>query len=184
MSDRVQVGARVDRDTYQRFKAYVQEQKGRVRGELGRQLEKAMVEYMDNDRAARIERKVDTLLERSDTAHTHTASATVSEKATLVAERLPTDRTVIPADAVESAIEAVAGADPRTIAKYERQLKRQELAYEHPSDSNVWTRDRDQWVEWAVDYVNNNPTATRFEVVEDYPFPGDEIERLAVEAEQ
>lgn len=42
MGERIQPGGRVDKETYERFKEFVQSQHGSVRGNLGREMEKAM----------------------------------------------------------------------------------------------------------------------------------------------
>ena len=55
MSDRPPLGVRVDKDVRDRFREYTYEHKGRIRGEMGRLVERAMREYMDNGRLARIE---------------------------------------------------------------------------------------------------------------------------------
>lgn len=47
MSDRVQPGGRVDKQTYEDFREYVRRQHGQVRGNLGRELEKAMEDRMN-----------------------------------------------------------------------------------------------------------------------------------------
>ena len=65
MAQRVQPGGRVDEATYERFREFVKQQHGAVRGNLGRELEKAMRERMDvangRDSMTRIENDVATI---------------------------------------------------------------------------------------------------------------------------
>lgn len=181
--ERVSVHVKVDRDVWERFQSFVIETHGQKYGNLGREAENALKEYMDRDRFARVEDRLDDIdarLADIADAHAHTRTETV-EKAERIADELDaTDRTVIPADDVRRAIEDVAGADDRTVRKYQDLLKRRGLAYEHPTDG-VWTCDRDTWLKWAIRRVNNNPTVTRMDVIEGYPIRYDEIEELAPE---
>jgi len=81
MGERESFSVKVDADVASAFREYVQDAKGKLRGELGREVENAMREYMDNDRYTRIERDVEETHEKldrilatlgdSDTTHTH-----------------------------------------------------------------------------------------------------------------
>lgn len=183
MAERVNVQVKMDRDVWESFQSFVIETHGQKYGNLGREAENALVEYMDHDRAARIEEKVDRVLARFDeldATHTHKASESAAKVRKIADKLAREERTVIPKDTVRRAIEDVAGADDRTVRKYRDLLKRRELAYKHPTDG-VWTQDRDEWVRWVVEYVNNNPTVTRMDVIDDYPIGYDELDRLATE---
>lgn len=65
MGETIQPGAKVDKQTYQRFKQFVEDTHGRVRGSLADELEIAMRQRMDDangpDRLARIENDIATL---------------------------------------------------------------------------------------------------------------------------
>jgi len=65
MGERIQPGGRVDRETYEQFKQFVENQHGTVRGNLGRELEKAMSDRMSAAKGAdtltRIENDVATI---------------------------------------------------------------------------------------------------------------------------
>lgn len=65
MGNRVQPGGRVDKDVYERFREYVRETHGSVRGNLGTELENAMRDRMNaangTDQLTRIENDVATL---------------------------------------------------------------------------------------------------------------------------
>jgi hypothetical protein len=186
MSDRQSINVRVDVDTWESFQKFVVEKHGQKYGNLGREVGNALDEYVDRDRATRIEEKVDRVLDRLDDiddSHTHKHSET-SEKVATIAERLADQsNSVMPADDVRRVIEDVAGADPRTIKKYQRQLKRHGEAYEHPAETgaNVWTLKRGRWVEWAEKAVNNTPGLEVHDVIEDYPLDFDDYDRAVTE---
>ena len=55
MGERTTLSVKVDEDVANRFREFVQDKKGKLRGELGREVENAMREYMDNDRYERVE---------------------------------------------------------------------------------------------------------------------------------
>lgn len=57
--DRKKCGAYVDGGVYDAFREWVEEQRGEQYAEVGRALDRAMTEYMDKDRAERIESRVD-----------------------------------------------------------------------------------------------------------------------------
>lgn len=180
----VSVNLRVNEDDWEAFKQFVVQTHGQKYGNLGREASNALSEYADNDRLARMESRLETIeayILENDSSHTHKGTDSV-KKTERIAEKLQNiDREVIPTDDVVRSIEDVAGGDGRTVEKYRRLLKSRGLAYEHPSDSEVWTCNRDEWLKWAVDYVNNNPTVQRTDVIEDYPIKYREIEQLATE---
>lgn len=187
------VGARVDAQVYARFREYVQDAHGKVRGELGRELENAMVEYMDNDRYDRIESNQEEMLERLDTlagvvcegdgTHTHKADAsptTVTEKADLIASKLREEGgDTVPGTAVDAAIREVAGGDDRTIRKYRKQLRLNQSAYAHPaSASDVWFLDAGIWASAVENYVDNTPDADLLDILQQYSLTIEEYEQL------
>lgn len=55
----VQVGARVDRETYDAFRQYVEDEHGSVRGNLGRELTQAMEEYLASQYGASQIQRID-----------------------------------------------------------------------------------------------------------------------------
>lgn len=65
MGNQVQPGAKVDEETYERFRQFVQDNHGKTRGSLGDELERAMKQRMEDangpDRLARIENDLATL---------------------------------------------------------------------------------------------------------------------------
>lgn len=174
---------RVDPEKWSAFVEQVIEWEGQKSGELGRHVENALSEYVDNDRLARVERKLDALLEDSNATHTHTPRDT-SVKLNRIADRINGgDRVVIPDDAIVRAIEDIAGVDDRTVKKYRQQLKRRGLAWEHPT-GGTWTLDRGQWVKWTRNHADNNPAVDLLDVLDPYPMDFDQFNREATEIEQ
>lgn len=191
MSDRRKLNCRVDEDVISDFREFVHEAHGKVRGELGREVENALREYMDHDRYARIEAEQQQMNDKLDAAlaaladdgsHTHTASATPqtqTEKAEQIAALIREQNNVVfPTDDVEDAIRQVAGASDRTLRDYKELLKRDGHCYAHPnSDSHVWTVDVDRFVMWADAHVDEVPDAQILDLIDEYPLTLEEYER-------
>lgn len=145
----------------------------------------AVHEYVDHDRTARVEGRLDeieaTLSELTDTldadtTHTHKPemgmrqSSAATEKARKIIRRIQQNHEeVIQAADVERAIEDIAGVDDRTIRKYQRLFRRRGLLFEHPGETSVWTTDVDQWVAWLEDYGRLNGGDAVKEVTDPYP---------------
>lgn len=151
MGERRPLNVRVDEDVITNFREYTYESKGQIRGEMGRLVEAAMIEYMDNDRSARIEQKVDDLpeqivdalseelleRERRTSQSTDTDDSTpqlgnkTQESLTRISAEIP-DNTAISEAMVETAVENNAGASYKTLQKYKRLLKKNGHIFEHP----------------------------------------------------
>lgn len=158
MTDRVQPGGRIDPEIKRQFKEFVEETTGGNKGDYSRLLERALIEYMDNDRSARIESKVDEVLDRldefEDTPHPPSQDSLERERQTAtssnpssdtfntrteqaigaIAADLP-DGTAISESMIETAIEDNAGASFKTIKKYKRLLKKRGEAIPSPITS-------------------------------------------------
>lgn len=144
-------------------------------------LREAVIEYVDHDRAARIEgqvrelnQKVETVMAHldEDTTHTHTSgqSTSIGCAREMIGRIQRNHKEVIKADDVDRTIEDYAGADDRTLQKYKRIFRDRGLLFEHPGDRPIWTTERDMWAEWVVDYARlNGGEAAAEEVVDDYP---------------
>lgn len=155
MTDRVQPGGRIDSEIKQEFKQFVEETTGGNKGDYSRLLERALVEYMDNDRSTRIESKVDAVLDRLDeievpssppseqslererqTATSSNPSVdsynTRTEQAVqAISADMPNDSSITES-MVETAIEDNAGASYKTIKKYKRLLRKHGYAIPSP----------------------------------------------------
>lgn len=155
MTDRVQPGGRIDPEIKKQFKEYVQENSSGNKGDYSRLLERALVEYMDNDRGARIESKIDELHEkfdeleappptRSDDELERERQSATSSNDSVGGFNTRTEETVaaIAADLqgsnsvnesiLETAIEDNAGASYKTLKKYKRLLRKRGLAIPSP----------------------------------------------------
>lgn len=152
---RKKVPGRVDPDVLARFREFVKERKGRIHGELGREVEKAMIEYMDNDRAARVESKLDQIEENlpgqvaeavsqelaerekrkpsNNKSNTSAPGSQTTRRLELIANDLPADTSVSEA-MLETPIEAHGGSSPKTVAKYKRLLTKRGHIFEHPAE--------------------------------------------------
>jgi len=148
---------------------------GKSMSELGRD---AILEYTDQDRLERIEDKIDTLLTQSktDTSHTHKNSNTMQkgsetvEKARQIVRRIQANHgDVLKSDAVDRAIEDIAGVDERTIRKYKRLFRKRGILFEHPGEPPLWTSDANQWLTWMQDYTQLNGRDEAERIVSDYP---------------
>lgn len=173
MSDRQPRTVRVSDETWDAFVKQVVEWEGQKHGEIGRHAEKALEEYIDHGRLARIEEKLDEVVgavtdDGTTRTHTSPGTGTTSEKTRAIFQRLRDNHgAVISASDVDRAIEDYAGGDPRTLKKYRRKLKRRRLLFKHPTD-DVWTPDGPRWASWVDKYVENTPTAEIVDVTEAY----------------
>jgi len=188
VSDREPHSVRIDPDVYSEFVEWVEDKEGQKRHYIGQHVENALREYIDTDRNARIEQKVDQVLahvSEQPTTHTHKqkGSETV-EKVRAIYKRLTENHgQVIPTPDVHRAIEDIAGADDRTIAKYERMLKRRSLLFEHPGQSAVWTPVQENWVKWCESKANNEPSVSVTDLIQDYGVEIDEYDSIAERVE-
>jgi len=154
-------------------------------------IREAVREYLDLDRGDRIERQLADLTDRVEDIyalveqpeHTHTNTGLSSgsdtvEKAREIRKRIENNHDpVVKDEPVTRAIEDIAGADPRTVEKYKAVLKRRLLLFRHPH-SDVWTVDRDQWVEWCEQNIEHNPGLSVGDVIEGYDISKPEYAEL------
>lgn len=185
MSNREPWTMRIDSDVKVEFKEQVDEWDGENTGHYGYHVEQALKEYMDKDRYARVEDKLDRVLAHvsdgggSHTHKTSSGSGTV-ERAREIYKRVANNHgLVVKDDDLVRAVEDIAGADDRTVNKYKGILKRRGLIFEHPADSPVWTTDREKWVSWVENHVDNDPTLSIPDVIEDYGMTTDRFNELA-----
>ena len=185
MPEREARTVRVDPDVWSAFREQINEWDGENAGHVGYHVEKALNEYIDNDRYARIENRLDRVLAHvcgDGGAHTHKTSAASEtvEKAREIHKRVANNHgLVLKDDDLVRAVEDLAGADPRTIEKYKAILKRRSLIFEHPADSPVWTTDREKWVSWVENHVDNDPTLAIADVIDEYGMTTDRFNDLA-----
>jgi len=197
MSERRTFSVKVDEEVADSFREYVHDKKGKIRGELGREVENAMIEYMDHDRYDRIEEgqeatheKLDAIMAAlgdADGTHTHTADVsptTVAEKRDIIAAKLrERDAPVMPEREVVAAIEDVAGGDDRTLAKYQDALRRSGEVFDHPdAESEAWTTDEEQFASWALAVFESRPDASIRDILEPYAMDPIEYEQLLDDA--
>lgn len=155
MTDRERIVGRIDPEIKRQFQEFVEETTGGNQGDQSRLMERALVEYMDNDRSARIESKVDEVLDRldefEDTPPTSSEDSLERERQSetssnrsfdgfntrteqaveAIAADMP-DGTAITESMVETAIEDNAGASYKTVKKYKRLLQKRGQAIPSP----------------------------------------------------
>lgn len=198
MTGRSPKTVRVDDDLWDEFESFVAEAESETRGAKPKHLETALREYLNKTRMSKVEERQDrmedkldealTLLRDNSTTHTHTTSEkpesiqNVEEIASIATANA--DDEVFRDPVVERAIQEVAGADDRTIAKYKGLLKERDLLYDHPSDSAVWTTSQETWINWCTGYIDGIPDATISEVIEDYGITHDEYIEAYEELEE
>jgi len=186
--DREPKTVRVDPDVWDAFREQIDDWDGENAGHTGYDVEQALSEYIDRDRYARIEDKLDRVVAHvsdSGGTHTHTPSrgSETVERARDIYRRVADNHgTVVRDDDLVRAIEDIAGADDRTVAKYKDVLRRRNLTYEHPAQSSVWTTDRQKWVVWVENHVDNDPTLELTDVIDDYDLDEQRYEELLQEA--
>lgn len=155
MTDRVRIVGRIDPEIKKQFQEFVRDATGGNQGDQSRLMERALVEYMDNDRGARIESKVDAVLDRldeiEDTPSPRSEQSLERERQTATSSNptvdnfnTQTEQAVqaitadMPGEAsitesmVETAIEDNAGASYKTIKKYKRLLRKRGYAIPSP----------------------------------------------------
>jgi hypothetical protein len=158
------------------------EDSAKTQSELVRQ---AIVEYLDQDRAARVESQVRDLQQQMDdladtlesgAAHTHKAEggmkqgSEATERARQIVRRIQSNHDdVVNDDVVTRAIEDTAGVDERTIRKYKRLFRKRGILYEHPGEPPLWTTDSSKWLGWMEDYTRLNGRQKAKSIVEEYP---------------
>ena len=159
-------------------------------------LREAVLEYLDRDRADRVEelaRENRDLLEDlhahicDGDAHTHKDRGGMKrgsdslEKARQMVRRLQENQgEVIKADDVDRVIEDMAGVDDRTLEKYKDIFRRRGILFEHPGETAVWTTEGNQWLNWLERYAGLNGRDAAEEIAEQYPVDIRNGEKLQV----
>jgi len=185
MSDRSeQIKAYVTPAEKQQLKEWAEE----TDQSLSSLVRQAVLEYTDNDRAARIEDKLDRVLDTLDAEDTHTqtysggaatqGSQTV-ERTREIADRLYDNHgTIIDDSDVDRAVTDIAGGDPRTVEKYKGELRDRSLLYQHPNDDlERWYSEQEEWLTDVVDYTQQfaSPLAKLTTVLQQYDLSVSEV---------
>lgn len=159
MAERVQVKFRIDRDVAEAWERFVKEKTGQKRGEMSRQAQNALEEFMDHDRYSRIEERLDEVHEavvkgghphrsedtldrerrpsdESPTAPSEPSNRTERRLERVVAD-LPDDTTVSEA-MLETPIEEHAGSSYKTLRKYKRLLRKRGHVIDHPVEPDTY----------------------------------------------
>jgi len=148
----------------------------------------AVLEYTDKDRTARIEDKLDRVLDTLDADNTHTQTYSGSavtegsqtvERTREIADRLYDNHgTILDDSDVDRAITDIAGGDPRTVEKYKGELRSRSLLYEHPNDDlERWYSERGPWLSDVVSYSRQfaSPLAKLTTILQQYDLSVSEV---------
>jgi len=149
MGDRKPVTVKVDEDVWAKFKQFVDEKHDGVYGELGRATERALEEYMDHDRYARVEEKLDTILETVNDEKRRTKKGGPAQKAQErrenIISRLVDEKTVqVHRSDITSEIKAEGLSSDKTIKKYLKRITSDGPFMPHPNSPSLWEVDKEQ----------------------------------------
>jgi len=153
--EREPVSVSVDPEVWAAFREFVIEKHGKKRGELGREVENALNEYVDRDRYARIEERLDALEQGQDEVLARLPEERLHTHACRLAdfEDLPPETRdgvtgllanleegeVHPSDIKQAAMSGPESrGDDRTITKYREILESRGVLLPHPMDSGAW----------------------------------------------
>lgn len=167
MTDRRPVTVRVDRDVWVAFEEFVATSEDKTRGAKPKHLENALREYLDDDRTARLESKIDEIHEaivadeekkKKERSYTNSASATTENRlqkirATIAEETANAAK--VHATTVEMAIRQHAGSSDPTIRRYKTLLLQDRELFEHPLP------DKDLYFTDPTDFVLATNAATK-----------------------
>ena len=134
----------------------------------------AVLEYTDHDRAARLADRMDDIEAELAALKDAVTDATGEkkkhtndgeEKSTTVRRTHEIAKALYDnygdtthEERLDLHIENIAGGSDQTIDKYHKQLKKRQLAFEHPSDhSQVWYLDREVFADALVSYAKQTP---------------------------
>jgi len=165
----VPIGVQVDGQLWNQFRQDVKGRKGRIRGHLSAELERAIREYINasqggdtHDRLTRIESTLediqDTLAESDRKKEDSDIGTTVEKRADEIdaeLDELTGGDVKVADDIVELAIEKHAGDSDPTLRKYKQRLKQRGRLFDHPSKSDHYFRDEQEWVV-AVQQLRQN----------------------------
>lgn len=123
MAERVPMTVKVDREVKEEFTKFVKEQKGQKYGEMGRMAERALEEYMDNDRLARIDSRLDemaSLLEeqKEESKKAHPGSSVREREDAVIRSVVDEDTKQVHRRDLEAAIKSLDLTTDSTIKKY------------------------------------------------------------------
>lgn len=146
MGERVAMTAKVDEDVKERFTEFVIEAKGQKYGEMGRMLERAMVEYMDNDRLARVESQLDEIQahlesEKDESKKAHPGRSVRERENSIISALIDEDTLQVHRNDFEKEIRRHDLTADQTVKKYIKNI----------TDRPVFTSSRTPSV-WEVDH--------------------------------
>lgn len=152
MAERVAMTAKVDEDVKERFTEFVIETKGQKYGEMGRMLENAMKEYMDNDRLARVESQLDEIQaqlesEKTERKNTHAGRSVRDREDAIITELIGPETKQVHRNDLEKVIRQHDLTADKTIKKYIQNITDRPV-FSPSRTPSVWTVDHDHAEEY------------------------------------
>lgn len=165
VGERIPLNVRVDEEVRDAFREFTHDKRGKIRGEMGRLVENAMVEYMDEDRYTRIEEGQTELLDLlrdevlprlpDEELHTHTKhfadledlEPQVRKGVAATLDSLP-EGEVLPSD-VKQAVYSAGRTDDRTVRKYREILEARGILLPDPRRPER----EDAWIHGATRFA-------------------------------
>lgn len=144
--------AKVDEDVKERFTEFVIETKGQKYGEMGRMLERAMEEYMDNDRLARVESQLDEIQahlesEKTESKNTHAGRSVRERENSIISDLLHEEKMQVHRRDIEKVIEQHDLTSDQTVKKYIQNITDRPV-FEPTRTPSVWEVNHDHAEEY------------------------------------
>lgn len=151
MGERKPMTVKVDEDVKDAFESFVIETRGQKYGEMGRMVESALKEYMDNDRLARVEAQLDEiqahLQSEKDQSEKHPGNSVREREDAAIRMLVTPERKQVHRNDLEEAIKAQDLTTKQTIKKYMKNITDRPVFTSGPSPS-VWEVDHDHAEEY------------------------------------
>jgi len=163
----------VDTEIYERFKEYSESETGKSSKGVGETLEKAMLEYMDDDRLSRIENKVDRLLDGSTQKEKTPKTGDPSrreKRLRQIESDLAGEDEVVTQEDVNDLIRKHAGGSKPTLREYNRRLRERKSVFPRPNHDSIVYTDAERFVREVNELAESKSLrpATYEETVERY----------------
>jgi hypothetical protein len=152
----VQINPKVSESVRDEFKEFVKENEGKLRNEFGKSVEAAMIQYMENDRLARVERKLDALLQEDDeeretpkldsSTSANTPAGRVQNRVEKIKSDLSKEGGATSRETVERCIREHAGHSDTTIKKYVQRLQDEKALFPNPTNADRYFLDAHDFV--------------------------------------
>lgn len=133
---------KVDREVRENFEEFVKAEKGRKYGEMGRMAERALAEYMDNDRLARIDSRLDEIQahlesEKEESKNTHPGKSVRDREESIISSVIHEEKVQVHRRELEKAIKEHNLTAGKTIKKYIKNVTERDV-FSHGNAPALW----------------------------------------------